>query len=326
MPAGPWSACADALGGRGRRAEELPPAVSGIGVAGGMMHAVALLAGADADRLVRLRLPAVVPAGPAALSGLGLRAGDRIRHRARPTSGSRSVAPDGVRLVGALRRAGRPQPRAPAGVRRQCRGQATGACATSRGWLDDVDIATFFYRGFGPSGGVTNGGRPGRGCGPDLRSNGRPCCSRRRVVVGGLQPRHRWGRPACPGAAADRRHPPDPLQLDRRDRGGALSAGTGALAPAPPVPVGRGPGRSRSAGRRDRRRRAIRWWTPERTRRLVGGARAAGAGYLDRGCGPRLDLPARRGSAPAFRAALDRLLGPGTGGAACDIPCAAVRV
>jgi hypothetical protein len=61
--------------------------------------------------------------------------------------------PDGVRLVGALRRAtGRSR-----GLLLIFGGNAEDADWRLRhfgGWLHDVDIATFFYRGYGPSGGL----------------------------------------------------------------------------------------------------------------------------------------------------------------------------
>lgn len=63
------------------------------------------------------------------------------------------VAPDGVRLVGALRRATGPS----RGLVLVFGGNAEDAdwrLRHFRGWLDDVDIVTFFYRGFGPSEGV----------------------------------------------------------------------------------------------------------------------------------------------------------------------------
>lgn len=65
------------------------------------------------------------------------------------------VMPDGVRLVGGLRRA--------AGTSRGLLlvfgGNAEDNTWRLRhfdGWLDDVDIATFYYRGYGPSGGTPN--------------------------------------------------------------------------------------------------------------------------------------------------------------------------
>ena len=63
------------------------------------------------------------------------------------------VTPDGVRLVGALRRATRPS----RGLLLVFGGNAEDADWRLRhfgGWLDEIDIATFFYRGYGPSGGV----------------------------------------------------------------------------------------------------------------------------------------------------------------------------
>lgn len=65
------------------------------------------------------------------------------------------VAPDGVRLVGALHRAARPS----RGLLLVFGGNAEDSDWRLRhfeGWLDDVDVVTFFYRGFGPSGGVPN--------------------------------------------------------------------------------------------------------------------------------------------------------------------------
>ena len=63
------------------------------------------------------------------------------------------TTPDGVRLVGALRRAASPS----RGLLLVFGGNAEDADWRLRhfgGWLHDLDIATFFYRGFGPSGGV----------------------------------------------------------------------------------------------------------------------------------------------------------------------------
>ena len=63
------------------------------------------------------------------------------------------VAPDGVRLVGALRRASGPS----RGLVLVFGGNAEDAdwrLRHFRGWLDDVDLVTFFYRGYGPSEGV----------------------------------------------------------------------------------------------------------------------------------------------------------------------------
>lgn len=63
------------------------------------------------------------------------------------------VTPDGVRLVGALHRADGPS----RGVLLVFGGNAEDSDWRLRhfeGWLDDVDVVTFFYRGFGPSGGV----------------------------------------------------------------------------------------------------------------------------------------------------------------------------
>src|SRR5262245_61125950 len=63
------------------------------------------------------------------------------------------TTPDGGRLFGAVRGATRPS----RGLLLVFGGNAEDADWRLRhfgGWLDDVDIATFFYRGFGPSGGV----------------------------------------------------------------------------------------------------------------------------------------------------------------------------
>lgn len=63
------------------------------------------------------------------------------------------TTPDGVRLVGALR----PFPGHSRGLLLVFGGNAEDADWRLRhfaGWVDDVDIVTFFYRGFGPSGGV----------------------------------------------------------------------------------------------------------------------------------------------------------------------------
>lgn len=63
------------------------------------------------------------------------------------------TTPDDVRLVGALRRASGPS----RGLLLVFGGNAEDADGRLRhfdGWLDDVDIATFFYRGYGPSGGI----------------------------------------------------------------------------------------------------------------------------------------------------------------------------
>jgi pimeloyl-ACP methyl ester carboxylesterase len=65
------------------------------------------------------------------------------------------TTPDGVRLVGALRRAERPS----RGLLLVFGGNAEDSDWRLRhleGWLDDVDVVTFFYRGFGPSGGAPN--------------------------------------------------------------------------------------------------------------------------------------------------------------------------
>jgi hypothetical protein len=62
------------------------------------------------------------------------------------------VTPDGVRLTGALRRAAKPN----RGLVLIFGGNAEDADWRLRhmgGWLRDVDLATFFYRGYGPSGG-----------------------------------------------------------------------------------------------------------------------------------------------------------------------------
>jgi uncharacterized protein len=63
------------------------------------------------------------------------------------------TTPDGVRLVGGLRRADEPS----RGLLLVFGGNAEDAdwrLRDFRGWLHDVDIATFFYRGYGPSQGV----------------------------------------------------------------------------------------------------------------------------------------------------------------------------
>jgi hypothetical protein len=63
------------------------------------------------------------------------------------------ITPDGVHLMGALHRATLPS----RGLLLVFGGNAEDADWRLRhfgGWLDDVDIATFFYRGYGPSGGV----------------------------------------------------------------------------------------------------------------------------------------------------------------------------
>ena len=63
------------------------------------------------------------------------------------------ITPDGVRLVGALRRAQGTS----RGLLLVFGGNAEDADWRLRhfgDWLDDVDIVTFFYRGYGPSGGV----------------------------------------------------------------------------------------------------------------------------------------------------------------------------
>ena len=63
------------------------------------------------------------------------------------------TTPDGVRLVGALRPARGPS----RGLLLSFGGNAEDADWRLRhfeGWLEDVDIATFFYRGYGPSGGA----------------------------------------------------------------------------------------------------------------------------------------------------------------------------
>lgn len=65
------------------------------------------------------------------------------------------VMPDGVRLVGGLRRA----TGASRGLLLVFGGNAEDNTWRLRhfdGWLDDVDIATFYYRGYGPSGGTPN--------------------------------------------------------------------------------------------------------------------------------------------------------------------------
>lgn len=65
------------------------------------------------------------------------------------------VMPDGIRLVGGLRRAHR----ASRGLLLVFGGNAEDNGWRLRhfdGWLDDVDIATFYYRGYGPSGGKPN--------------------------------------------------------------------------------------------------------------------------------------------------------------------------
>ncbi len=62
------------------------------------------------------------------------------------------VTPEGVRLVGALRRATKPS----RGLLLIFGGNAEDADWRLRhlgSWLGDVDLATFFYRGYGPSGG-----------------------------------------------------------------------------------------------------------------------------------------------------------------------------
>jgi uncharacterized protein len=67
------------------------------------------------------------------------------------------VTPDGVRLVGALRRA----PRASRGLLLVFSGNAEDADWRLRhlgGFVEDFDVATFFYRGYGPSGGVPDQG------------------------------------------------------------------------------------------------------------------------------------------------------------------------
>ncbi|MFO1050270.1 MAG: hypothetical protein U1E52_20505 [Geminicoccaceae bacterium] len=63
------------------------------------------------------------------------------------------TAPDGVRLIGALHRATSPS----RGLLLVFGGNAEDAdwrLRHFRGWVEDVDIATFFYRGYGPSGGA----------------------------------------------------------------------------------------------------------------------------------------------------------------------------
>ncbi|MEK0084129.1 alpha/beta hydrolase [Benzoatithermus flavus] len=63
------------------------------------------------------------------------------------------VTDDGVRLMGALRRARKPS----RGLLLAFSGNAEDADWRLRhlgSWIDDLDIVTFFYRGFGPSGGV----------------------------------------------------------------------------------------------------------------------------------------------------------------------------
>jgi pimeloyl-ACP methyl ester carboxylesterase len=63
------------------------------------------------------------------------------------------VTADGVQLAGALRRARQPS----RGLLLAFSGNAEDADWRLRhlgAWIDDLDIVTFFYRGFGPSGGV----------------------------------------------------------------------------------------------------------------------------------------------------------------------------
>ena len=65
------------------------------------------------------------------------------------------VMPDGVRVVGGLRRARGPS----RGLLLVFGGNAEDNTWRLRhfdGWLDDVHIATFYYRGYGPSGGTPN--------------------------------------------------------------------------------------------------------------------------------------------------------------------------
>jgi uncharacterized protein len=67
------------------------------------------------------------------------------------------VTPDGVRLIGALRRARKPS----RGLLVVFPGNAEDTDWRLRhlgGFVDDVDIAAFFYRGYGPSGGVPDQG------------------------------------------------------------------------------------------------------------------------------------------------------------------------
>lgn len=82
--------------------------------------------------------------GFATVQASGIEAGDERLELA---------TPDGVRLVGALRRATGPS----RGLLLIFGGNAEDADWRLRhfgGWLHDVDIATFFYRGYGPSGGM----------------------------------------------------------------------------------------------------------------------------------------------------------------------------
>lgn len=65
------------------------------------------------------------------------------------------VMPDGIRVVGGLRRAQGPS----RGLLLVFGGNAEDNTWRLRhfdGWLDDVHIATFYYRGYGPSGGTPN--------------------------------------------------------------------------------------------------------------------------------------------------------------------------
>ena len=135
--------------------------------------------------MVPLRRHVVVAAGPAGVRRLGLRIGRGQRRWARADERLEVVMPDGVRLVGGLRRARGPS----RGLLLVFGGNAEDNTWRLRhfdGWLDDVHIATFYYRGYGPSGGTPNQTalvadaachpRPSRGL----------CCSRRIVVAAGF--------------------------------------------------------------------------------------------------------------------------------------------
>ena len=180
--------------------------------------------------------------------GWGFAAGAGLRHRARPTSGwswSRPTAcawsaPCAARLAPSR------------GLLLVFGGNAEDADWRLRhfgGWLDDVDIATFFYRGFGPSGGVPS--EPALVADAVLIHD--HVVERPAAVAGGrgrLQPRLGRRRPARPGggrwAVLILVTAFDSIAADR---GGAVSvrpgiAGSSAIPSAPtrrwpalPVPV-----------------------------------------------------------------------------------------
>jgi pimeloyl-ACP methyl ester carboxylesterase len=232
------------------------------------------------------------------------------------------VAPDGVRLVGALRRAVGPS----RGLLLVFGGNAEDSDWRLRhfeGWLDDVDIATFFYRGFGPSGGVPT--EAALVADAVLIYDRMVAMLRpRRVVIGAYS----LGTGVV-AQLARARQPTGAILLTPFDSIAEIAAARYPLAPVRWLL--RHPFRSAEAlAGLDLPVAVIAadgdtLVTPERTRRLVAAlARPVLVTWIEGA--DHVSIYQRAEYRAAFRAALDRLLGSGAGGAACDIQCAAVRV